>query len=45
MQAIYILRHFKVKDTTTNKLNLKEFKTWIGLYVDIPQMRNTYLYM
>ena len=52
MQTIYILRHFKVKDTTTNKLNSKEFKTWIGLYdnsaleyldIDIPQVGKVYV--
>ena len=52
MQTIYILRHFKVKDTITNKLNSKEFKTWIDLYdnsaleyldIDIPQVDKVYV--
>jgi broad specificity phosphatase PhoE len=32
MQTIYILRHFKVKDTTTKKLNSNEFSDWVELY-------------
>ncbi len=49
---LYLIRHFKVKDTTTNKLNSEEFNDWIDLYdnsdleyldIDMPQISKIYV--
>ncbi len=32
MQTIYLLRHFKVKNKTTKKLNSNEFNLWVDNY-------------
>ena len=36
MQIIYILCHFKVKDSTTQNLNSDEFIKWVELYDNTP---------
>lgn len=36
MKTIYILRHFKVKDTTKQKLNSQEFSQWVEFYDNTP---------
>ena len=32
MKTIYIIRHFKVKDSTNKRLNSNEFTHWIEEY-------------
>ena len=32
MQTIYLLRHFKVKDTQLSNLNSQEFSSWVNNY-------------
>ncbi len=32
MQTIYLLRHFKVKDTQLSNLNSEEFSSWVNNY-------------
>ena len=46
MRTIYLLRHFKVKDISKNRLNSQEFNDWVKDYdnfdieyidIDIPK--------
>ncbi len=52
MKTIHILRHFKVKNITTKKLNSKEFSQWVDQYdknpleyldMDLPKVDKVYV--
>ena len=52
MKTIYLLRHFKVKDTISNRLNSQDFEVWVDAYdtfdleyrnVDLPAVKNVYV--
>ena len=52
MQTIYLLRHFKVKDTQLSNLNSDEFTSWVDNYdfyeleyknIELPKIDKTYV--